>query len=113
MSKRRILEQRREFRYPPFRHLIRHLFRGRNPDKVSFYIEQWTRLVEKELGDQLEIRGPAPAPIEKIRDEYRFQLWYFTPSVSSVIDRLAELRNSFKLDKDVIEHMDVDPMNLS
>ncbi|MGK0456996.1 MAG: primosomal protein N' (replication factor Y), partial [Zhongshania aliphaticivorans] len=90
------LEQRREFDYPPFRHLIRHLFRGRNPDKVSFYLEQWTKLVERELGDKIEIRGPAPAPVEKIRDEYRFQLWYFTPNVSSIIDRLAELRGSFK-----------------
>lgn len=107
------LEQRREFDYPPFRHLIRHLFRGRNPDKVSFYLEQWTKLVERELGDKIEIRGPAPAPVEKIRDEYRFQLWYFTPNVSSIIDRLAELRGSFKLDKDVIEQIDIDPMNMS
>ena len=107
------LEQRREFKYPPFRHLIRHLFRGRNPDKVRFYIEQWARLVEQELGNKIEIRGPAPAPVEKIRDEYRFQLWYFMPAVSSVIGRLAELRESFKLDKDVIEQIDVDPMHLS
>ncbi len=107
------MEQRREFQYPPFRHLIRHLFRGRNPDKVTFYIEQWAKLVERELGDQVEIRGPAPAPIEKIRDEYRFQLWYFMPNISPIIDRLVELRNSFKWDKDVIEHLDVDPMNLS
>lgn len=107
------LEQRREFQYPPFRHLIRHLFRGRNPDKVSFYIEQWAKFLEKELGNKIEIRGPAAAPIEKIRDEYRFQLWYFTNSISTIIDHLTELRRSFKLDKDVIEHIDVDPMNLS
>ncbi|MFQ3223987.1 MAG: primosomal protein N' (replication factor Y) [Lentimonas sp.] len=107
------LEQRREFNYPPFRHLIRHLFRGRNPDKVNFYIDQWTKLVEKEMGDKVEIRGPAPAPIEKIRDEYRFQLWYFAPSASAVIGQLAKLRESFKMDKEVIDLMDVDPMNLS
>jgi primosomal protein N' (replication factor Y) (superfamily II helicase) len=107
------LQQRREFNYPPFRHLIRHLFRGRNPEKVTFYIDQWTKLVEKELGTKLEIRGPAPAPIEKIRDEYRFQLWYFAPSASAVIGQLAALRESFKMDKDVIDLMDVDPMNLS
>ncbi len=107
------LEQRREFNYPPFRHLIRHLFRGRNPDKVNFYIDQWTKLVEKELGDKIEIRGPAPAPIEKIRDEYRFQLWYFAPSASTVIGAITALRESFKMDKEVIDHMDVDPMNLS
>jgi len=107
------LEQRREFNYPPFRHLIRHLFRGRNPEKVNFYIDQWTKLVEKELGGSLEIRGPSPAPIEKIRDEYRFQLWYFAPSASRVIQQLAALREGFKMDKEVIDLIDVDPMNLS
>ena len=70
-------------------------------------------MVESELSDKMEIRGPVPAPVEKIRDEYRFQLWYFTSSISSVIDRLSELRRNFKLDKDVIEQIDIDPMNLS
>lgn len=107
------LEQRREFNYPPFRHLIRHLFRGRNPDKVNFYIEQWLRVLEKAMGEQLEIRGPAPAPIEKIRDEYRFQLWYFAPSASRVIQQIVHLREGFKMDKEVIDLIDVDPMNLS
>lgn len=107
------LEQRREFNYPPFRHLIRHLFRGRNPDKVNFYIEQWLKVLETEMAGQLEIRGPAPAPIEKIRDEYRFHLWYFAPSASRIIGQLAALRERFKMDKDVIDLLDVDPMNLS
>lgn len=107
------LEQRREFNYPPFRHLIRHLFRGRNPDKVNFYIDQWLKVLEAAMGEALEIRGPAPAPIEKIRDEYRFQLWYFAPSASRVIGQIAALREGFKMDKDVIDLIDVDPMNLS
>lgn len=107
------LEQRREFNYPPFRHLIRHLFRGRNPEKINFYIEQWLRVVEGTLGGELEIRGPAPAPIEKIRDEYRFQVWYFAPSASKVIGRIRQLRAEFKMDKDVFDLLDVDPMNMS
>jgi primosomal protein N' (replication factor Y) len=107
------LEQRREFNYPPFRHLIRHLFRGRNPDKINFFVDQWVKQVQEVLGDQIEIRGPAPAPIEKIRDEYRFQLWYFAPSASKVIGPLSELRRAFKMDKDVYDQLDVDPMNMS
>lgn len=107
------LEQRREFNYPPFRHLIRHLFRGRNRDKVTFYMDQWIRQVAQTMGGRVEIRGPAPAPIEKIRDEYRFQLWYFAPSASRVIGPLAALRETFKMDKEVIDLIDVDPMNLS
>ena len=107
------LEQRREFNYPPFRHLIRHLFRGRNPEKINFYIDQWLKVLKQELGEQIEIRGPAPAPIEKIRDEYRFQLWYFAPSASKVIGPIRDLRASFKMDKEVVDLLDVDPMNMT
>lgn len=107
------LEQRREFDYPPFRHLIRHLFRGRNPEKVEFYIEQWTRALEAALPEEIEIRGPAPAPIEKIRDEYRYQLWYFAPNAGRVIQKIVSVRAEFKMDKDVIDQLDVDPMQMS
>ncbi len=107
------LEQRREFNYPPFQHLIRHIFRGRNPEKVEFYIEQWTQQVEKKFGARIELRGPATAPIAKIRDEYRFQLWYFMPNAQSVIAELVALRASFKMDREVIDLLDVDPMHLS
>ena len=37
------LEMRKEFKYPPYRHLIRHLFRGRSLAKVEFYTEKWGR----------------------------------------------------------------------
>ena len=67
----------------------------------------------RKYGGQLEIRGPAPAPIEKIPDEYRFQLWYFASSASLVISQLAKLREQFKMDKEVIDLIDVDPMNMS
>ena len=69
--------------------------------------------MEEHFGDRLSIRGPAPAPIEKIRDEYRFQLWYFTPSAQAVIDELTALRRDFKMDKSVIDQVDVDPMQMS
>ena len=66
-------------------------------------------------GDYLDIKGPVPTPIEKIKDEYRFQFWYFTPSVARVMGRLNDQRNSFKakLDKDVREWIDVDPMQMT
>ena len=107
------LEQRREFNYPPFRRLIRHLFRGRNPEKVNFYIGEWLKVLQKETNDQMEIRGPAPAPIEKIRGEYRFQLWYFTANANRLIPKISALRADFKMDKEVIDIIDVDPMNMS
>jgi primosomal protein N' (replication factor Y) (superfamily II helicase) len=106
------LEVRREFGYPPKRHLIRHLFRGKNPDKLKFFAEQWAKTVRESLGNRVELRGPAPAPIEKIRDEYRWQLWYFVASVTKVIGDLAALRDAFEWPGDISQMLDVDPMNL-
>jgi primosomal protein N' (replication factor Y) len=106
------LAPRREFGYPPYRHLIHHLFRGPNPDKLKFFSAQWARRVEKEFGDRVEVKGPTPAPIEKIKDQYRWQLWYFTASVTRVIGDLARLRAAFEWPDDVVQTLDVDPVNL-
>lgn len=106
------LKLRKDFHYPPYRHLIHHLFRGPNPEKLKFFAEQWARLVEKELGDKVELRGPAPSPIEKIKDEYRWQLWYFTGNVSKTIPVLSRLRHAFGWPDDITQVLDVDPVNL-
>lgn len=107
------MASRREFAYPPYRHLVHHIFHGKNPEKVSFYADQWVRQVKDELPDQLEIRGPAPAPLEKVKDNYRFQVWYFCGNVSRVIPRLQALRQTFKWPDDVVQVLDVDAVNLS
>ncbi len=106
------LDQRRDFHYPPFRHLVRHLFRGRNPEKVNFYAEQWSRLLEEKLEAEIEIRGPAPAPLEKVKDTYRFHLWYFVGNVSRVLPMITALRQDFPMDEEVIDVLDVDPVDL-
>lgn len=106
------LEIRRQFRYPPFRHLIHHLFRGPNPEKLKFFAEQWARSVEKELGDLVELRGPSASPIEKIKDEYRWQLWYFTNAVTKVVPKLVKMRAGFAWPDDLTQVLDVDPVNL-
>jgi primosomal protein N' (replication factor Y) len=106
------LKLRREFGYPPFRHLVHHIFRGPNPDKLKFFSEQWARLVEKTLAGRVELRGPSPSPIEKIKDEYRFQLWYFTGHVTKLVPDLVRLRAGFAWPDDMVQVLDVDPVNL-
>jgi primosomal protein N' (replication factor Y) len=107
------LQARRDFKYPPYRHLIHHLFRGPNPEKLKFFAEQWARLVEKTLGDRVELRGPSASPIEKIKDEYRWQVWYFTNAVTKVVPELARLRAEFAWPDDITQVLDVDPVNLT
>jgi primosomal protein N' (replication factor Y) len=106
------LTSRREFKYPPYRHLIHHLFRGPNPEKLQFFATQWAKRVGEAFAGRLELRGPTPAPIEKIKGQYRWQLWYFTAGVGRVIGELARLREEFAWPGDITQTLDVDPVNL-
>ncbi|MND04439.1 hypothetical protein D3C83_247040 [compost metagenome] len=64
------------------------------------------------FGPRLELRGPAPSPIEKIKDEYRWQLWYLTAAVTPIMPELNKLRADFAWPDDMIQVLDVDPVNL-
>lgn len=106
------IELRREFNYPPFRHLIRHVLRSKSLDKLQFYCEKWRDTLDRSEIPDLEIRGPIPAAVEKIHGDYRYQLWYFTPKVISTVKRLNHLSSEFQWDKDIQQIMDVDAINL-
>ena len=106
------LELRREFNYPPFRHLIRHVIKGRSLEKVTFYAQKWREHLDSASIPGTEIRGPIPASVEKIHGEYRYQLWYFTPKVISTINALHRLGEQFQWDSNLNQVVDVDALNL-
>jgi primosomal protein N' (replication factor Y) len=107
------LKIRERYNYPPYRHLVHHVFRGTNPEKLKFVAESWAKQVEARLGSAVELRGPSPSPIEKIKDEYRYQLWYFTSAVTKIVPVLVQLRADFPWPEGVIQTLDVDPMSLT
>ena len=107
------MELRKEFGYPPYRHLIRHLFKGRSEEKVEFYAQQWKKLLEANPIPQVDVKGPAPAPLEKIKGFYRYHLLYLTGAVRPFLDQFHPRREAFPLDKDVHDVIDVDCHQLS
>jgi len=106
------LEMRKEFSYPPYQHLVHHLFRGRNLQKVEFFAQKWAEYVEDYFGEYVQVRGPAEAPVTRIKDQYRQQIWYFVNNANWFVPKLVALRNTFTMDKDVIDILDVDAVNL-
>ncbi|MGC9450432.1 MAG: replication restart helicase PriA [Oceanipulchritudo sp.] len=107
------LAHRREFGYPPYRHLIHHLIRGESLEKVKFYAKEWVKQVGPGLRERgVEIRGPAPCPIERIQNLFRYQIWYFTGNVSRLMPFLNEQRDAFNWDSDLVQIVDVDALHL-
>lgn len=106
------LTNRKEYGYPPYRHLIQHLFRSRNPEKLDFYCEAWAKEVTKKF-PSIEVRGPSPAPIERIEGLYRYQVWYLCRDIESVIGELRELKEKFPFDSEITDVLDIDATHLA
>ena len=107
------LAMRKELNYPPYRNLIRHIFRGRGEEKTRFYAEQWRRLLDQKKVKSIEIKGPVPTPLAKMKGYYRFHLFYLTTSVSVSLSELQAIRNEFPLDKEIFDYLDVDAHQIS
>ena len=70
----RELTQREATGFPPFGSLVRLIIRGAVEKTVEAFAEQLADRLRAAGGDELRIRGPAPAPVAKLRGDYRFHL---------------------------------------
>jgi len=74
----RELEERREPRYPPHRRLANIVISGTQEVAVQETADRaatWIRaFIRRELPGQVEVTGPAPCPIDRIRGRWR---WHF------------------------------------
>ncbi len=94
------LKRRRTHGYPPFRWIGQLQISGADPDAVEAAAHQLAARAETvPLGDvdqqAIEILGPAPAPLARIRDVYRWQLLVLGErrQILSVLSVLRDERN--------------------
>ncbi len=66
------LEQRRELRYPPFSELVYVGTIGRNRAAVEAAAARYAELLRRVPG--AEVLGPAPYPIARVNDEWRYRI---------------------------------------
>ena len=75
------LRFRRTFHYPPFTRLVQLLLRDRNRARGEERIAEIARALHRHpYASTVRIAGPAPAPFERLRGHYRFQLLLRGPS---------------------------------
>lgn len=103
--------------YPPFSHLIRVLFTGLNEADVIGAAQWWRDRLsdEKNLSGfrEMEVLGPAPAGIPKMKDRFRWQL-IIKGAVSKQIRSIVRgvLQQAGIRFKQVAVSIDVDPVSL-
>ena len=109
------MEFREQLRYPPFTRAAMLTIRGRNEDKVKFTADHIKRELEKlvpKLPD-LVIAGPAPAPLLRAENFYRYQIMLRLGQMSVLSRHLALIDAQLTLPDDVTLTIDIDPVNLS
>jgi primosomal protein N' (replication factor Y) len=102
------LEARRELRYPPFAELVYLGILGRRRDAVVAAAARYAQLL-RGLGD-CEVLGPAPYPVARVNDEWRYRIALKSADASSlrafIRERLQPLAASERATRLVVN---VDP----
>jgi primosomal protein N' (replication factor Y) len=110
------IAQRKELNYPPFANLILIRFSGKNKKDVSGLSQRFAlRLKRKmESGKDVEILGPAPAPLFKIRGRHRYQMLIKTEKVDETVESIRSITGmkSLKKSPSVRITINVDPVEM-
>jgi primosomal protein N' (replication factor Y) len=106
------LDFRRSLHYPPYERFILVTAKGRNEEKTLFVIDQLAKEMTRLELPETEITGPAPAPIARIEERYRYQVFIRTRRIMAVTPRLRPLFMDRAWPEDIRITLDVDPVDL-
>ncbi|MCK4852116.1 MAG: primosomal protein N', partial [Candidatus Omnitrophica bacterium] len=108
---RREIEARRELGFPPFVNLIKITLRARSEENVMASAGRLAkRLTEKVPG--IDLMGPAPSPLAKLRGYYRWNVLIKTRDISAAAATLRKALKGFRKGTGVLMAIDVDPMSM-
>jgi primosomal protein N' len=118
------IEFREQLKYPPASRVALLTLKGRNEEKVKFSADHLRKELEKQRAagvapaarsvfSDLIIAGPAPAPLLRAENFYRYQIMLRTRAMSALSRELAKIIESLALPEDVTLAVDIDPVSLS
>ena len=109
------IEFRQELRYPPVSRVALLTLRDRSEDRVKFFADHLRKEMDAlagELGDTV-VAGPAPAPLLRAENFYRYQVMMRTPNMSALSRKLSARQQALQIPDDIRLIIDIDPMTLS
>ncbi len=84
------IENRRQLSYPPFSELLRILFTF-NEEKAVFQAAEWFARRLEPIAGELDILGPAPASLYRIKDQFRVQIIIKGEKLSKLAPQVKKL----------------------
>ncbi|MEK6527905.1 MAG: primosomal protein N' [Nitrospirota bacterium] len=106
------IELRKELRYPPYSRLIRIILNFKTREIAKNIIKDLAVKIKKLQFQGVEVLGPAPAPVEKIRNLWRWHLILKGNNFKSLRQSALHILKQAGDVKDVKVDVDVDPINM-
>ena len=109
------LTHRRELDLPPFTHLARVILRGSPEDVVQSEARRLAGVIREcaaRVAPEVRIVGPAPAPILKLRNQYRYHFRLQAAEVESIQRLWREAAPLLIPAGDVEFTIDIDPLDM-
>jgi primosomal protein N' (replication factor Y) len=111
--------EREALRFPPFARLALVLFRHRDNERIRGIAQDFTALLKK-VGGPFRVFGPSPSPLERIQNEFRWQVLVKSdvekdPSahqMRATLDRVAKFFHQANRNARVRMIVDVDPSSM-
>jgi primosomal protein N' (replication factor Y) len=110
------LENRRDAGYPPFVRLVALRFEGPDLDRTGALAESLAdRVRAASTASGVMLRGPAPAPLERLRDRYRWQLIVSASSTRALHEVVRTIQTAWRASSEartIRLVVDVDPVSM-
>ena len=107
------MEIRTALSYPPAGHLIVVLFRGEEENILKQYSENFALYMSQFLHEKIFVSGPGPAPTERIKGKFRYQIIYRGFGLKLFRAKLREYVLHTKHPKEVKVYIDVDAVSMT
>jgi len=107
------LEARFQAMLPPFASLVRMVIAGREEELVRMWAGDLAGRLRTEREGEFVLTGPAPAPLTRVREDYRWHILLKTRQLGPLLDFLRAVLGRIKPGgRDPQISVDVDPQSL-
>ncbi len=105
------LVERRDANYPPYCRMVMVRVDSLNERLAQQTAEALGELARRVCGQRGEVLGPSPAPIERLRNRFRYRFILRADKRKALYEAARAIR-ACKIDRRVRVHVDVDPVSM-
>jgi primosomal protein N' (replication factor Y) (superfamily II helicase) len=106
------LPQRESAGYPPFASMARIVIRGAKENDARMLADELGRRLRAAATNDVRVLGPAPAPMTKLRGQYRFQIQMHSTDGELLRAAIRAATSDIKAPEELMWTVDVDPWDM-